>query len=137
MCRISLSIFLAWLSLSALVLSQTSTTPPARPAPWEQVLSVTLQNRGVAKVEKLGARWMLTVACDGVHSTYIDDTTLDLASFSKGYVTARYHYVDRKVIVQCVKAPCPPITERRMVLEQLEKADASAADEQASARRCR
>jgi hypothetical protein len=118
------------------VLSQTS-AEPATPAPWEQVVSMTLQNRGVAKVEKLGARWMLTIACDGVHSTYIDDTKLDLDRFSKGYVTARYHYVTRTVKVQCVKAPCPPTPERRVSLERLEKAVASAADEQASSRQCR
>jgi hypothetical protein len=117
-------------------LSQTS-AQPAAPAAWEQVISMTLQNRGVAKVEKLGARWMLTIACDGVHSTYIDETTLDLDSFSKGYVTARYRYVTHTVNVQCVRAPCPPMLERRVSLEQLENAVASAADERESARQCR
>lgn len=126
---------MAWLGLSPPLLSQAALSPVA--APWEQLVSITFQNRGVAKVEKLGARWVLTVACDGVHSTYIDDTTFDLESFSKGYVSARYHYVDRAVEVQCVRAPCPPITERRIFLEHLERANVTAAEERGSARQCR
>jgi transcriptional regulator of NAD metabolism len=107
-------------------------------APWERVVSVSLQNRGIAKVEKIVERWVLTVSCDGTHSTYIDDTKFDLAHFSKGYVSARYHYVNRVVRdVKCFREPCPAITERRIALEHLAVIQASPEEERNSARQCR
>jgi hypothetical protein len=107
-------------------------TPPAEPQtppqgrasppdlrPWELQVGEARENRGVAKVEKIGPRWMLTVMCSGQHSTYLDDTTIDLDKYSKGYVTARYRWVTRMVQVKCIKAPCNPQPELRLALERL------------------
>lgn len=79
----------------------------------------TFENRGVAKVERLGTRWMLTVMCTGTHSTYLDDTKIDLNNYAKGFVNARYTWVTRQVDVKCPVAPCPRVSERRIALEQL------------------
>lgn len=79
----------------------------------------TFENRGVAKVERLGTRWMLTVMCTGTHSTYLDDTKIDLNNYAKGFVNARYTWVTRQVDVKCPMAPCPRVNERRIALEQL------------------
>jgi hypothetical protein len=86
---------------------------------WERQVGDAFENRGVAKVERLGTRWVLTVMCDGTHSTYLDDTKLDLSSYAKSYVNARYTWVTRQVDVQCPVAPCPRVNERRIALERL------------------
>jgi hypothetical protein len=102
--------------------SKTPPTPQAPPAPvlsWERQAGSAFENRGVAKVERLGTRWMLTVMCDGTHSTYLDDTKIDLNNYAKGFVNARYTWVTRQVDVKCPMAPCPRVSERRIALEQL------------------
>ena len=102
--------------------SQPPQTPPPTPAPvvsWERQAGSAFENRGVAKVEQLGTRWVLTVMCDGTHSTYLDDTTIDLNNYAKGFVNARYTWVTRQVDVRCPVAPCPRVSERRIALEQL------------------
>ena len=94
--------------------------PPAAPvAKWERQVGAGFENRGVAKVERLGPRWMLTVMCDGTHSTYLDDTKIDLNNYARGFVNARYTWVTRQVDVKCPAAPCPRVNERRIALEQL------------------
>jgi len=94
--------------------------PDAPVAAWERIVRGAYENKGIAQVERLGDRWVLNVMCDGVHATYIDDTTLDLPLYSQGYVNARYHYVDRiNSNARCVQGPCPPVQERRVALERL------------------
>jgi hypothetical protein len=95
-------------------------TPQAPVATWERpVGGSTFENRGVARVERLVNRWVLTVMCDGTHSTYLDDTKINLDTYAKGFVNARYTWVTRQVDVRCPVAPCPPVSERRLALEQL------------------
>lgn len=90
------------------------------PAPWERSVQGAFENRGVAHIERLGTRWILNVLCDGTHATYIDDTTLNLTRYTKGYVRARYQYVDRQVHdPKCIAAPCAAITERRIALQRV------------------
>lgn len=106
--------------------SQSLASPQASPslaggtlAPWEQIVGSAIENRGVARIERFGNRWVLTVLCTGVHSTYLDDTQIDVSQYTAGFVIARYQYVERMVDVQCVRAPCPPVRERRITLERL------------------
>ncbi len=117
------------------------TAPPAIGAPtdlrsWELQVGEARENRGLAKVEKIGSRWMLTVLCSGTHSTYLDDTALDLDTYSKGYVSARYRWVTRMVKVQCVKAPCDPQPELRLALERLTVVDATETRAQELTKNC-
>jgi hypothetical protein len=103
--------------------SKTPPTPQPSPsapdASWERQAGAAFENRGVAKVERLGTRWMLTVMCNGTHSTYLDDTKIDLNNYAKGFVNARYTWVTRQVDVKCPVAPCPRVNERRIALEKL------------------
>lgn len=112
----------------------------AGPAPpllaWERQAGDARENRGVAKVERIGPRWMLTVMCNGTHSTYLDDTTIDLEKYSKGYVSARYRWVTRMVRVQCVRAPCPEQPERRLAIERLTAVDMTDARASELAKNC-
>jgi hypothetical protein len=120
--------------------SQTP-TPPQTPAPvtagWERQVGSAFENRGVAKVERLGPRWMLTVLCNGTHSTYLDDPKIDVNRYAKGYVNARYNWVTRQVAVQCPVAPCPPVSERRIALEQLTAVDITEERAREFARSCK
>jgi hypothetical protein len=113
--------------------------PPAThaPAPWERAVRGTYENRGIAQVEKLGDRWVLNVHCDGTHATYLDDIHVDLARYARGYVSVRYHYADRTVSdPKCFRAPCPPVLEQRIVLDQIKTLSVSPERARASARRC-
>jgi hypothetical protein len=112
--------------------------PGSTPAAWELERDGALENRGVARVERIGTRWALTVLCDGIHSTYLDDTALDLASFAGRHVRARYRYVDRRnPDTRCVMEPCPPAVERRIHLITVAVIAAGAEAAAASAKTCR
>jgi hypothetical protein len=92
---------------------------PTEPAAWEQLVDGALENKGLAQVERLGTRWVLNVFCGGTHATYPDDTALDLAHYSNGFVHARYKYVNRTFNdPKCFRAPCSPVRERRIALER-------------------
>ena len=114
------------------------TPPPGAPAvmKWERAVGSAFENRGIAKVEPLGTRWMLTVMCGGTHSTYLDDTTMDLARYAKGYVSARYTWVTRKVSVQCPVAPCGQVNERRIAIDRLTVVSVTPEQAQAMAKEC-
>ncbi len=86
---------------------------------WESEVGGVYENKGIAQIERDGKTWMLSVLCKGTHSTYLDDTKIDLTLYEKKYVNVRYRYVDRAVPVQCIQAPCPPMIERRIVLEKI------------------
>ena len=108
--------------------------PDAAEAPWERLVGGAYENRGVAKIERMGQRWVLTVVCNGTHTTYLDDTTIDLPSYASGYVHARYRYIDRTLEdARCLRAPCGPVTERRIQLRKLRHVSMAteAADERA------
>jgi hypothetical protein len=107
------------------------------PADWERRIGDLYENRGLARVERIGQLWMITTFCNGAHSTYIEPSRIDPAPYAKGYVTAQYRYVDREnPDARCVQAPCGPITERRVVLERLERIEATAAQAQAATASC-
>jgi hypothetical protein len=75
------------LRLGQCVLPALLTIPAAHaPAPWERAVRGTYENRGIAQIEKLGDRWVVSVHCDGTHTTYLDDTRVDLARYARGYV---------------------------------------------------
>jgi len=86
-------------------------------------VSGAFENRGVARIEKLAARYVLAIYCRGIHRIYIDrGEDLNLERYLTLFVRARYTYVDRvRADVQCVKAPCGPVTERRVALVQVDE----------------
>jgi len=92
------------------------------PAPWERRTDGAYQNRGVARIEQIGGRYLLTIDCHGKHSTYIeDDNRFELSRFVGAPIRARYSYVDEpNPEVRCFRAPCPPAVERRVVLEDIQ-----------------
>ena len=114
------------------------TTPVApKPAAWERRIGELYENRGLARVERIGLLWMLTILCHGTHSTYIEPSAIDPVPYAKGYVAAQYVYVDRENRdARCAQAPCGPIVERRVVLERLERIAATAAEAQAATASC-
>ncbi len=113
---------------------QQETTPGDRL--WERKVGDVYENKGIARVERLGSTWALTVMCNGEHTTYLEPTDVDPAAFAQGYVQARYRYVDRTVTPRCAQAPCLPVTERRVALERLTRLAATADDARRSADRC-
>jgi hypothetical protein len=124
--------------------AQRGAPPEVRPlplgdivAPWERLVAGAYENRGLAQVERLGNQWVLTVRCDGTHSTYINDTGIDLSKYNKTYVSARYRYVERTALdARCVKGPCAPVRDRRIALERLTAVTATEEDARLMARAC-
>jgi hypothetical protein len=113
----------------------TPVTPD--PAAWERRVGNMYENRGLARVGRVGQLWMLTILCNGAHSTYIEPSRIDPAPYAKDHVTAQYRYVDREnPDARCVQAPCTAITERRIVLERLERIEATPAQAQAATASC-
>jgi hypothetical protein len=100
--------------------SSQVTTGTNTPAEWERLAEGAFENKGVARIERLGDRWVLSVVCRGTHTTYLDETSIDLTQYADRYVSARYHYVERTVPdPKCFRAPCGPIRERRLSLERV------------------
>jgi hypothetical protein len=125
-----------------LVLTMSCATGATAPQPgsaaaWERMVDGLFEHRGVGKIERIGSRWALTVLCTGTHSTYLDDTTLDLPSYDKRFVRARYRWVDRTIPdPRCVKAPCRAVTERRISLEKVTVVDVTPEQAAESTRAC-
>jgi len=144
----SLNLRLAQCVASGLLMITAATGAQVRPAPvepsiargsapWERVVRGRYENRGIAQIEKMGNRWVLNVLCDGTHATYLDDTHVDLARYARGYVSARYHYADRTIDdPKCFRAPCPPVHERRIVLERVKTVSATPKQARALAHNC-
>src|SRR5215467_12676231 len=44
---------------------------------WERRVEQSFVPRGLAKVERLGNRWALTVLCRGTHTTYLEPSGVD------------------------------------------------------------
>jgi hypothetical protein len=107
-------------------------------AAWEQLVRGAYENKGVAQVQQLGNRWVLNVICDGIHATYIaDETNIDLMTYSKGYVNARYHYVEHEnTDIRCVQAPCPPARERQIAIDRLTVVEVTPEQANDKARKC-
>jgi len=80
------------------------------------------ETRGPASLEKLGDRYVLTVRCDGVHQIYVRGAPgVQLEPFLGKPVRARYRYVEEvNPQTRCVRAPCPPGTERLLEIAAIE-----------------
>jgi hypothetical protein len=117
--------------------TRTQTPPAPSPAPYERLADGAFENKGIARIERLGRRWVLSILCGGTHTTYLDDSTIDLAAHENAFVQARYRYVDRTIPdPQCVAAPCGPVTERRIALERVTRVDATPDQAAQIARTC-
>ena len=90
------------------------------PAAWERRVDQSFEPRGLARIERVGTRWALTIVCRGQHSVYLEPGAVDHLPLADRYVRARYHYTDTTAAVACVRGPCPPASERRLVLERAE-----------------
>lgn len=97
-------------------------TPAPRTMPWERAVDGGFENKGIATIDQMGSRWVLTVRCAGTHVTYLDETPVDLKNYNGAYVRARYHWVDRTLVdPRCVVPPCRDIKQRLIVIDTLEK----------------
>jgi hypothetical protein len=94
--------------------SESSTATTLLPRRCEQWLDGVYETRAPATIEKLGNRYVLSVRCEGIRQVYVRvSPTLDLEPFVGKPVRARYRYVDEpNARTTCVRAPCPPATER-------------------------
>ena len=101
-----------------MALALMTVTVAAQEAAWERRVEQSFVPRGLAKIERVGNRWALTVLCRGPHTTYLEPGRVDHSALADQYVQARYHYVDVAATVACVRGPCAPTTERRVVLER-------------------
>ena len=109
-----------------------------RPAPssWESRSGDYYENRGLARIERVGKEWALTILCNGEHTTYLEPTAIDPARFAGTTLLARYRYVERRRDVQCVQGPCDPTTERRIALDRVTPVTTTAAQLRSAVERC-
>jgi len=92
-----------------------------KPNYWETQHRGKFQNRGIAQIDKLGKEYVLTVSCKGIHRVFIhQNQKIHLEDFLGQFVQARYTYGDVRKQVQCIKKPCNPITERKLLIHDLE-----------------
>lgn len=93
-----------------------------KPNFWEILEEGVFQNRGIARIDKLGKEYVLTVFCKGIHRVFIQQhKKIHLKEYSGHFVHARYTYGEVIKRVKCINAPCNPITERKLFIQQLEK----------------
>lgn len=96
---------------------------PSHTFPWEREITPGIyENLGVSRIEKLVSQYVLTTYCTGIHRIFIhENSQFDLARYMNLYVHVRYRHVEETRHVQCVKAPCPPIKETRVVITHIEE----------------
>jgi hypothetical protein len=96
---------------------------PSRTFPWEREIAPGVyENLGVSRIERLGSQHVLTIYCTGIHRIFIhENSPFDLAQYMNMYVRVHYRLIEEIRHVQCVKAPCPPIKETRVVLTHIEE----------------
>jgi len=100
--------------------ARAQTARANKPVQWERVVRDAYENKGVARIERLGERWILSVWCRGTHSTYLDSTTEDLNRYSDLFLRVQYSYVEREVTdPKCLRAPCSPLRQRLISIKQL------------------
>lgn len=92
---------------------------------WERIIDGLYENRGIARIEKLGSRYVLTMYCYGQHSVYIKNTKeIDLNRLLDRFVRVRYTYVEEiNPDVKCPQAPCGPFFERLLVIANVVEVD--------------
>ena len=117
--------------------ARTQAPPAGSPALYERLADGAFENKGIARIERLGRRWVLSILCNGTHTTYLDESTIDFAPYENGYVQARYQYVDRTIPdPRCVAAPCASVTERRIALDRVTRVKATPEQAAQIARTC-
>jgi hypothetical protein len=96
---------------------------PSHPFPWEREITPGIyENLGVSKIDRLGSQYTLTTYCTGMHRIFLHEHgQFDLARYINMYVRVQYRHVEETRHVQCVKAPCPPIKETRIVITHIEE----------------
>jgi len=105
-------------NLVAAVRAQTASA--SQPVQWERVVGGAYENRGIARIERLGERWVLSVWCQGTHSTYLESTTEDLKQYSDRFLRVQYRYVEREMAdPKCLRAPCSPLRERLISIKRV------------------
>jgi hypothetical protein len=104
-----------------------ATTVQPSPSHWENEVGGIYENRGLSKINRIGDDYLLTTYCDGIHSVYIkDDKKFNLQNYTGKFVNVSYRYVEEvNRDVKCIKAPCEPVTERRIVIEKIEEVSVS------------
>jgi hypothetical protein len=102
-------------------ITHTSAAPSG--TPWERENTPGVyENLGVSRIERLGSQYVLTTYCTGLHRIFIhENSQFDLARYMNMYVRVHYRHIEETRHVQCVKAPCPPIKETRVVITHIEE----------------
>lgn len=115
----------------AFPLATTAGPPPVVgglfPPRCERRVGDLYETQGTAVIDKVGDRYVLTLHCDGIHQIYVRlPATMNLDRFVGKVVHARYTYTDdENPRARCIRAPCPPATERVLELHGLEEASES------------
>jgi len=98
--------------------------PPATasgflPAACEERSGGLYRTLVASRIEGLGPRHVLTIACEGTHSLYLArEQAIDIAKLLGQPVCARYRYVDQpRSPMPCLRPPCP---DSERVLELIE-----------------
>jgi len=101
------------------------------PALWERPVQDAFENRGVAKIVRLLTQLALVTYCSGIHTAYIHGSqNLDVHDYLGKFVRVRYRYI--KVIrndIRCVRAPCSPSEEVKIVIESVKEMAVSEEDQ--------
>ncbi len=102
-------------------------TVQENPAPWEQQIGAVYENKGIAKIEKVGVRYVLTTYCQGIHSIYAKASTeVQLNDYEGKFVQVRYKYIEEiNTNIQCVTAPCEPVAEKIALIVALTAVEVS------------
>lgn len=98
------------------------------PERWESLSDDMYENRGIAQIERIAPKYMLTISCGRIHQVFIyQNPEVALKHYVGKFVRARYTYAEVKKRVQCIKEPCHPATKRKIVIHSLEETIASEA----------
>jgi hypothetical protein len=125
---VALSIFVAACAAPAVSPGRGASDAPPQPKLWEQEVDEIFSNRGVAKIERLGERYLLTIHCFGIHSVYAKGgLEVNLDAYVGQLVHTYYVYVETvNMNTRCIKAPCEPVMESEAVIKRVEKVIVSA-----------
>jgi hypothetical protein len=102
----------------------TEVTPvDTAPKLWETRDQMVFKNRGIAQIEQLGKEYVLTIYCDGIHRAFIHhNPKVNLKEYLGKFIQVQYIYVDVKTrSVNCIKAPCGSISERKILIQNLKE----------------
>lgn len=98
------------------------------PEPWEVLPNDIYENRGIAQMTRVAKDYLLTISCNGLHQVFIHQhPEVALEPYVGKFVQAQYTYAEVTKHVQCIKAPCHPVTERKIVIHSLKETNGSEA----------